>query len=337
LLKRGKSVALSLALLATGADHAAAQLDFSFFARHRRPARHRAPHAPPPARDLPVPPTRSPIEPPAAAPAPVAPQETAPKDGPPREATPKVVAPPEVPAKMPAAPEPPAKPAETAPGLPVPPEAPARPPLAPEAPAAPAPRVAAPGPARQPATDAGCLDRLKTTAVTAAPISIGTQPDARCTVVDAVKLTGLKLADGSDVAFPDGPTLACVTADTFAAYVRELLSPLAKGSYGAPIAKVWTGPGLECRSRDHIVGAKLSAHGQGLAVDIGQMALTDGRTIAVGVPKSDADRAFETAARAAGCGYFHTTLGPGADAYHKTHWHFDLEPRGSNGDGKFCQ
>ena len=348
LLKRGKSLALSLALLAAGADHAVAQLDFGFFARHRRPARHRAaPRAPAPAPipDLPVPPTRPPIAPPAEAPAPATPKEVAPKAVPPREATPQIVTPqavtpqvatPPEAAKPPTAPEPPAKPAEAAPSLPVPPEAPARP-VAPEAPAAPAPRVAAPGPARQPATDAGCLDRLKTTAVTAAPISIGTQPDARCTVVDAVKLTGLKLADGSDVTFPDGPTLACVTADTFAAYVRELLSPLAKGSYGAPIAKVWTGPGLECRSRDHIVGAKLSAHGQGLAVDIGQMALSDGRTIAVGVPKSDADRAFETAARAAGCGYFHTTLGPGSDAYHKTHWHFDLEPRGSNGDGKFCQ
>lgn len=241
--------------------------------------------------------------------------------------------------KNPPAPEPPAKPAAVPLEIPVPPEAPARTPVTPDVPSAPlpAPSVAAPGAARQPAEDTGCLARLNTTAVTAPPVSIGTQLDARCTVVDAVKLTGLKLPDGSDVAFPDGPTLACVTADTFAAYVRELLSPLAKGSYGAAIAKVWTGPGLECRSRDHVAGAKLSAHGQGLAVDIAQMVLTDGRTIAVGTPKSAADTAFETAARAAGCGYFHTTLGPGSDSYHKTHWHFDLEPRGTKGDGKFCQ
>ncbi|WP_158809080.1 extensin family protein, partial [Beijerinckia sp. L45] len=269
-------------------------------------------------------------------PAPVAPKEepkiSAPAPEPSKpaapEGPPKASVPPEAPVKPPATPE--------TPTLPVPPEAPTRPtPVVPAAP--PAPSVAAPGPARQPAEDTGCLGRLKATSVVATPISIGAQPDARCTVVDAVKLSSLKLPDGAEVVFPDGPTLACVTADTFAAYVRELLSPLAKGSYGAPIAKVWTGPGLECRSRDHIAGAKLSAHGQGLAIDIAQMALTDGHVIAVGTPKTDADRAFETAARAAGCGYFHTTLGPGSDSYHKTHWHFDLEPRGSKGDGKFCQ
>ncbi len=199
------------------------------------------------------------------------------------------------------------------------------------------PGVAASGPARQPDADPECLDRLKATKVAATPILVAGQPDARCTVADAVKLTGMTLADGASVGFPDGPTLACVTADRFAAYVRELLSPLAKGSYGVPVAQVWTGPGLECRSRDHVAGAKLSAHGQGLAIDIAQIALADGRRIAVGTPATDLDRAFEAGARAAGCGYFHTALGPGADSYHKTHWHFDLEPRGSKGDGKFCQ
>ena len=327
--------ALGVTLLAAGADGAAAQM-FGFFGTHR-PARHRA-HVRPPAQviDLPVPPARPRVAPPEA-PVPVAPKELEPKVVAPTPEAPKPAVP-EGPAKAPIAPEAPAKPAATpeSPSLPVPPEAPARPtPVAPATP--PAPSVAAPGPARQPNEDTGCLGRLKATAVTAAPISIGAQPDARCTLVDAVKLTALKLPDGSDVAFPDGPTLACVTADTFSAYVRELLSPLAKGSYGAPIAKVWTGPGLECRSRDHIAGAKLSAHGQGLAIDVAQMALTDGRVIAVGTPKDDVDRGFETAARAAGCGYFHTTLGPGSDSYHKTHWHFDLEPRGSKGDGKFCQ
>ena len=199
------------------------------------------------------------------------------------------------------------------------------------------PGVAASGPARQPNADAACLPRLAETKVATDPVALGTQPDARCTVVDAVKLTGLALPDGSTVTFPDAPTLACVTADRFAAYVRELLVPLAKGSYGAPVSKVWTGPGLECRSRDHVAGAKLSAHGQGLAVDIAQIGLADGRRIAVGDPAAEADRAFEAAARAGGCGYFNTALGPGADLYHKTHWHFDLEPRGSKGTSKFCQ
>jgi hypothetical protein len=59
--------------------------------------------------------------------------------------------------------------------------------------------------------------------------------------------------------------------------------------------------------------------------------------IEVGQHKTDLDQAFETAARAGACGYFHTALGPGADSFHETHWHFDLLPRGSTGDAKFCQ
>ena len=190
---------------------------------------------------------------------------------------------------------------------------------------------------RQPDDDAQCQGRLTARNVSAEPTAIGPQPDERCTVTQAVRLTGLKLADGEMVAFPDKPVLACATAETFSTYVRDLLSPLAKGTFGSRVGAVWTGPGLECRSRDHIFGAKLSAHGQGLAIDIAQLALADGRTIAVGEPKTPLDQSFETAARAAGCGYFHTVLGPGSDSYHRTHWHFDLEVRGAKGDGKFCK
>ncbi len=190
---------------------------------------------------------------------------------------------------------------------------------------------------RQPPSDEACPGRLAANRVKAEPFAIGPQPDARCTVVQPVRLAELTTLEGTVVAFPDHPVIACATADTFAAFVRELLVPLARGTYGAPADAVWTGPGLECRSRDHIFGAKLSAHGQGLAIDIAQLKLADGRRIAVGEPRTATDQAFETAARAAACGYFHTVLGPGSDSYHRTHWHFDLEERGAKGDSKFCK
>ena len=225
----------------------------------------------------------------------------------------------------------------------------ATPPLPPEKPAdlGKAPATAAPAVApsgattafdpREPAADAGCADRLKARGVTAEATALGPQPDARCAVVQPMRLVSATLADGTTVAFPDKPTIACITADAFSAYVHDLLAPLAKGTWGVGLASVWTGPGLECRSRDHIFGAKLSAHGQGLAVDIAQLKLDDSRLVAVGEPKTDAERGFETAARAGGCGYFHTVLGPGSDSYHRTHWHFDLEVRGREGDSKFCK
>lgn len=190
---------------------------------------------------------------------------------------------------------------------------------------------------RQPPQDLDCPNRLKAGAVAAEPATIGPQPDPRCTVVQPVRLTGLTLGNGAKVDFPDKPTIACTTADVFTRYVRDLLVPLASGTFASPLSAVWTGPGLDCRSRDHIFGAKLSAHGQGLAIDIAQMKLADGRLIAVGNSSSPIELGFETAARAAGCGYFHTALGPGSDSYHRTHWHFDLEVRGAKGDSKFCQ
>ena len=190
---------------------------------------------------------------------------------------------------------------------------------------------------RSPEDDPQCPSRLAGLKVDVAPTAIGPQPDARCTVVQPVRLAGMSLADGGKIAFPDRPTIACTTADAFSSYVRDLLVPLAKGTFGAPVVAVWTGPGLECRSRDSVFGAKLSAHGQGLAIDIAQLKLADGRLVEVGTPKTDAETAFETAARAGACGYFHTVLGPGSDAYHRTHWHFDLEVRGAKGDSKYCK
>ena len=190
---------------------------------------------------------------------------------------------------------------------------------------------------RQPVLDAACPGRLAASHVAAEPATLGPQPDTRCTVVQPVRLSDVTLADGLKVTFPDHPTIACETADTFARYVRELLVPLARGSYGSPVDAVWTGPGLECRARDHVFGAKLSAHGQGLAIDIAQLKLADGRKIEVGDPRTPTDQGFESAARAAACGYFHTTLGPGTDSYHRSHWHFDLEQRGRTGDGKYCK
>lgn len=190
---------------------------------------------------------------------------------------------------------------------------------------------------REPAADVGCADRLKARGVMAEVTTLGPQPDARCTVVQPMRLASESLPDGSVVDFPDKPTIACATADAFSAYVHDLLAPLVKGTWSTGVTSVWTGPGLECRSRDHIFGAKLSSHGQGLAVDIAQLKLGDGRLVAVGEPRTATERDFETAARAGGCGYFHTVLGPGSDSYHRTHWHFDLEVRGKDGDGKFCK
>ena len=96
---------------------------------------------------------------------------------------------------------------------------------------------------RQPADDQTCFDRLVARKVDVQRTAIGPQPDSRCTVVEPVHLLGLAAADGTHVTFPDRPTLACATADAFSAYVHDLVAPLVKGSYGATLVTVGTGPG----------------------------------------------------------------------------------------------
>ena len=184
----------------------------------------------------------------------------------------------EPPVAKPVEPTPAAKPLTPKPVAPAPPESPA-PTMGPAAPPTPPPRPAdlatppLPGNAepvkpeptkptvapsgatlaftpRAPEDDPQCPSRLLSQKVGIEQITLGPQPDARCTVVEPVHLADVTMPDGSKVAFPEHPTIACVTADSFSSYVRDMLSPLAKGTFGTPVTAVWTGPGLECRSRD---------------------------------------------------------------------------------------
>ena len=190
---------------------------------------------------------------------------------------------------------------------------------------------------RSPDDDPQCPARLQARHVDVAHIEIGPQPDAplhggrggaaRRSQPARRRQGGLPRA--SDDRLHDGGRLLVLCARPAGA-ARQ-------GHIRRDHHRGMDRPGLECRSRDHIFGAKLSAHGQGLAIDIAQLKLADGRLIEVGDPKTEAETGFETAARAGACGYFHTVLGPGSDEYHRTHWHFDLEVRGSHGDSKYCK
>ncbi len=169
------------------------------------------------------------------------------------------------------------------------------------------------------------------------PAKIEAQSDPRCIVAEPVTIESLPSPGGQRIDLPDRPTIDCAAAATFATFVGEALAPLAKGSFDASITAIETGPGFECRTRDRVAGAKLSEHARGLAIDIASIAFAGGRVYQVGAMPNESERAFDRAARAAACGYFHTALGPGADAFHSSHWHLDLESRGADGKSKFCQ
>jgi hypothetical protein len=100
-----------------------------------------------------------------------------------------------------------------------------------------------------------------------------------------------------------------------------------------------TGPGFQCRGRNGDISAKLSEHAFGNAVDIEYIKLADGNVIKVAEAGNilSSHRAVLATLRGAGCDYFTTVLGPGANAAHESHFHFDLERRGKKGNHKLCQ
>ena len=168
-------------------------------------------------------------------------------------------------------------------------------------------------------------------AVAAPPASL---PD--CGVADPVRVASIRLADGSTLDLPGRPLLDCPFAADFAGFARDLVAPLGAAMLGAPVVALETGPGYECRGRNQVPGAKTSAHGQGIAIDVSAVVLADRRRVAVARQADAREEAYLRAARRAACGWFTTVLGPGSDAAHADHLHLDALRHGASGDYRIC-
>jgi hypothetical protein len=139
------------------------------------------------------------------------------------------------------------------------------------------------------------------------------------------------------IAFPDRPVLDCRAAQAMGLWLRDLAAPLIKARLGVDMTAMGTGQGFECRLRNRATSGKPSVHGKGLAIDIARIELGAKRALVIESPADDAERQVIDALRRSACGWFTTTLGPGSDPAHANHLHFDIEARGSSGQGRFCQ
>ena len=156
-----------------------------------------------------------------------------------------------------------------------------------------------------------------------------------CGVVAPVRVRAVG-AGRDQVRFEGEPLVACATARAVARFLREAAGPLAIGAAGSALTSLAVS-GYECRPRNRVAGAKVSAHGLGMALDIASFGFADGRRFAVG-EAAPADKArFFAGLRKAACGYFMTVLGPGSDGAHATHLHLDIEPHGRSGYARICQ
>jgi hypothetical protein len=169
-----------------------------------------------------------------------------------------------------------------------------------------------------------CLEDLETAGVVARRAE-GFVGDGECLIEDPVVLEAVDTRNGL-LSLPADPVLDCRFAAAFAAWLGEVVSPVAASLLGSPVDEVVTGPGHQCRER---AGGRLSEHAIGNAVDVSGFRLVGGRRVGVEtmVTAMDADLEFLRAISASACGYFTTVLGPGSDTAHSDHLHLDLALR----------
>ena len=153
-----------------------------------------------------------------------------------------------------------------------------------------------------------------------------------CGIDDAVKLSAVKTRDNGRIAIAPPATLRCSTAEAIAHWLRDDVAPIA-ATLGAPLASVTNFAAYECRGRNRVVGALISEHGKGNALDIRALTLANGKHYEptdVAVSKDARERL-----KASACARFTTVLGPASDGYHENHVHVDLAERRSG--YRICQ
>ncbi|MCT8998426.1 extensin-like domain-containing protein [Chelativorans intermedius] len=176
--------------------------------------------------------------------------------------------------------------------------------------------------AAMPADEAACRRELKRLGVTyrdLAPIDDG----GACRIDHPVEVSALS----GGIKMQPPATLNCRMAATFARWTKNELAPAARMRYLSGIDTIRQGSSYSCR---RIRGTGVaSEHSKGNALDVMSITLNNGREIDVRRPGFFAfrQRGLLNKVRAQGCGYFTTVLGPGYDADHADHFHFDIKER----------
>jgi hypothetical protein len=96
----------------------------------------------------------------------------------------------------------------------------------------------------------------------------------------------------------------------------------------------YPGSTYACRGRNNQPGARLSEHAKANAFDVMSIEFADRPPLEIRSRGGDRDGMFQTAIRQQSCAYFTTVLGPGSDASHANHLHFDLAKR--RGGHRLC-
>lgn len=176
-----------------------------------------------------------------------------------------------------------------------------------------------------------CRLRLEKIAVlTPMPRLIG---PGTCGGGDMVELHAVRLSTTLQVMVKPAPVIRCSMAEALSLWIRDEAVPRVAKAGGAALRIVDTYDDFSCRGRNRVVGARMSEHGRGNAVDVRSFTLADSKVMFL--TDMHAPKDLRIGLREAACARFTTVLGPGSDGYHEEHIHLDLAERNNN--YRICQ
>ena len=126
-------------------------------------------------------------------------------------------------------------------------------------------------------------------------------------------------------------TLACPLIASVDRWIVEAVQPAAQAWFGEEVVELKQISSYACRSMNNQMGASISEHAFGNAIDIAAFRFASGREVTVerGWRGAREEQGFLRQVQAAACERFSTVLAPGADPFHYNHFHLDLARRTS--------
>ena len=148
--------------------------------------------------------------------------------------------------------------------------------------------------------------------------------DGACGVAAPVRLSSV-----AEVALEPPAVVSCATGRALSVWLNGAARP-GFAAKGAELRALTILDAYSCRNRNGAATGKLSEHARGNAIDIGGFRLGDGTTVNLLRDWDSPEwNATLSRLRAGACGPFTTVLGPGSNALHADHFHFDVETRRS--------
>lgn len=141
----------------------------------------------------------------------------------------------------------------------------------------------------------------------------------RCGIEKPVKVYAV-----SGVLLSTPALMNCEGANALNSWVQESLIPNAS-KMNKKIQEITNFQSYACRNRNHAKNAPLSEHAKGNAIDIGGFTFQSGEKVTVLKDYyRDEYSEFFGNLRKDACNSFDTVLGPGFNALHRDHYHFDV-------------